>query len=190
MKLIIGLGNPGKKYEQTWHNVGFMVIDQLQANKPDEFSKFKKSAKFKSEVSEGNGPEEKIILAKPQTFMNNSGQAIKSLVNFYKIKPQDLWVIHDDIDLPLGKIRISQNSSAAGHKGVQSIINELSTQGFIRFRLGIQLVNPSKLPTEIYVLQKIGRSDRIIINESIKTVLAAIELALVQGVTEAMNEFN
>ena len=88
MKLIIGLGNPGKKYEETWHNVGFIIIDQLQKNKSDEFLKFKTSKKYKSEFVEGTNPTEKIILAKPQTFMNKSGQAAKALVNFYKIKPQ------------------------------------------------------------------------------------------------------
>lgn len=190
MKLIIGLGNPGKKYDQTWHNVGFLTIDQIQVNKPEEFLKLKNSRKHKAEICEGTSPEEKIILIKPQTFMNNSGQAVKSLARFYKIKPHDLWVIHDDIDLPLGKIRISQNSSAAGHKGVQSIIEELGTQEFIRFRIGIQPTTPIKVTTEKYVLQKIDKAGKVIIDEVMGKVLAAIEVTLAQGVTEAMNEFN
>lgn len=190
MKLIVGLGNPGKKYEQTWHNVGFMVIDQIQASKPDEFLKFKNSRKHKAEVCDGLNPAEKIILAKPQTFMNNSGQTVRSLAKFYKIKHDDIWVIHDDIDLPLGKIRISQNSSAGGHKGVQSIIDELKTQEFVRFRIGVQPTTPMKIPTEKYVLQKINKDDKVIIDETIETVLGAIEVTLAEGVTEAMNEFN
>ncbi|MFA6254998.1 MAG: aminoacyl-tRNA hydrolase [Patescibacteria group bacterium] len=190
MKLIVGLGNPGKKYETTWHNVGFLVIDLLKTKQAGEFLSCNKSKKFKAEICENNSPEEKIILAKPQTFMNNSGQAVKAIGRFYKIKPENLWVIHDDIDLPLGKIRISQNASAAGHKGVQSIIDEVGTQEFIRFRLGIQPITPLKMPTEKYVLQKIDSESKVIIDEVIEKVLAALEIALAQGVTEAMNEFN
>jgi PTH1 family peptidyl-tRNA hydrolase len=190
MKLIIGLGNPGKKYEPTWHNVGFIVIDEIQAKDPDEFLKFKKSKKYKAEVCEGTAPEEKIILAKPQTFMNKSGDSIKSLVNFYKIKSQDLWIIHDDVDLPIGKIRISQNSSAAGHKGIQSIIDEIGTQEFVRFRLGIQPIKPMRVSTEKYVLQKINKESKVIIDEMIQKVITAIEVSLAEGVSEAMNQFN
>ena len=190
MKLIIGLGNPGKKYEETWHNLGFLVIDQLEAKSAGEFLKCKNSKKHQAQIYENNSPEEKIILAKPQIFMNNSGQAVKSLVSFYKIKPRDLWVIHDDIDLPLGKIRISRNSSAAGHKGIQSIINELGSQEFVRFRIGVQPTTPMKVPTEKYVLQKINRADKMIIDKTTKTVLTAIEVTLAEGITEAMNEFN
>jgi len=186
MKLIIGLGNPGKKYEQTWHNVGFLAVEKIKKDK--EFPEFKDSKKFKAEICEETEIKEKIILAKPTTFMNNSGQAAKALIKFYKIEPQDLWVVHDDIDLPIGKIRISQNASAAGHKGVQSIIEELGTQGFVRFRIGIQPENPGRVPTEKYVLQKIDEADKI--NQSLNNTATAIDLALMNGVSEAMNEFN
>ncbi|MFA6215811.1 MAG: aminoacyl-tRNA hydrolase [Patescibacteria group bacterium] len=190
MKLIVGLGNPGKKYAQTWHNLGFLVIDQIQNSKPDEFLKFKNSDKFKAEICEGNGAGEKIILAKPQTFMNQSGETVRAMANFYKIKPDDLWVINDDIDLPLGKLRISHNASAAGHKGVQSIIDEIGSQKFVRFRLGINQIPPVTLPTEKYVLQKIDEKSMVLINETIKEILAAIEIGLASGIPEAMNEFN
>jgi len=189
MKLIVGLGNPGKKYQETWHNIGFMAVSQYQASQAGDNLEFKNNKKFKAEVCE-TGAEEKIILAKPQTFMNNSGQAIKKIVNFYKINPQDLWLIHDDIDLPLGKIRISHNSSAAGHKGIQSTIDELGTQEFVRFRIGIKPATPTKVPTEKYVLQKIAKADKVIVAEAIRMVLAAMEVSLAQGLTEAMNEFN
>ncbi|MAF14248.1 MAG: aminoacyl-tRNA hydrolase [Parcubacteria group bacterium] len=189
MKLIVGLGNPGKKYQQTWHNVGFLIVDQIQQKKPETFLKFKKSAKHKAEICEG-GILEKIILTKPQTFMNNSGQAVKSLLNFYKIKSPDLWVIHDDIDLPIGKIRISQNSSAAGHNGIKSIINELGTKEFVRFRIGIQPLTPMKVPTDKYVLQKINKTDKVKVDEVVQKTIAAIDLALDQGISETMNEFN
>jgi len=190
MKLLVGLGNPGKKYQATWHNVGFMVVDLLKDKEFDQSSKFKNSTKFKAEICEGEILGEKIILTKPKTFMNNSGQAVSALVNFYKIKPEDLWLIHDDIDLPLAKIRISQNSSAAGHKGVQSVIDNLGLQNFVRFRIGIRSEKPLKIPTEKYVLQKIDKPGKIVINQTIEKILTAIEVTLDQGVTEAMNQFN
>jgi PTH1 family peptidyl-tRNA hydrolase len=190
MKLIVGLGNPGKKYDQTWHNLGFLAIDEIQKKEPEAFCQFKASKKFNAEVCESQNDLERIVLAKPQTFMNDSGQSVKSLLNFYKIKSQDLWVIHDDIDLPSGKIRISHNSASAGHKGVQSIIAQLGTKDFIRFRLGIQKEPPAKIPSEKYVLQKIDGQSKIIIEEMMQKMLSAIEVALVQGIPEAMNEFN
>lgn len=201
MKLIIGLGNPGKKYEQTWHNLGFLAIDALIAAKPEMFLKCEKSAKFKAAVclpdgvrgtkaGEGSDLEEKVILAKPQTFMNKSGQSAKAIMSFYKIKPQNLWVVHDDIDLELGSLKISRNSSAAGHKGVQSIIDEINSREFVRFRLGIKPRHESRIPAQDQVLRKIGKDDKMIIDETIKEAAAAFSLALMAGVTEAMNEFN
>jgi PTH1 family peptidyl-tRNA hydrolase len=190
MKLIVGLGNPGKEYEQTWHNVGFMVLDQFSQKEAGRFLACKNGKKFKSELCEDNNEVEKIILAKPQTFMNESGQSVKLLANFYKIKTGDIWIIHDDIDLPLGEIRISHNASAAGHKGVQSIIDRLASQEFARFRLGIKPNGPQLLPTEKYVLQKISQKDKIILDQVIIRILSALEIALTDGISEAMNEFN
>ena len=187
MKLIIGLGNPGTQYQDTWHNVGFLAIDQyLKINGADSKSK----KKFESEFFEIANPGEKLILAKPQTFMNNSGLAVAALANFYKIKPQDIWVIHDDIDLTLGKIRISHDASAGGHKGVQSIIDKLSSQKFIRFRIGIRPPTELKIATEDYVLQKINKDARVIIEEKLEEVVGAIEVGLMDGIAAAMNEFN
>ncbi len=188
MQIIVGLGNPGKEYAQTWHNVGWLALDEFK--KTREFSDFVNNKKFKAEIAEEKQPGEKIILVKPQTFMNNSGQSIKTIFNFYKIKPESLWIIHDDIDLPLGKIRISHDASAAGHKGVQSIIDQLGTQEFIRFRIGIKSEDKQNIPTEDYVLQKINPNDKNIVDESIQKIISAIELTILQGVTEAMNEFN
>lgn len=190
MKLIIALGNPGKKYESTWHNVGFMAIDKLKFSPDDAFLNFKCSKKFNSEICESAYIEEKIILAKPTTFMNKSGLAVKALSTFYKIKPEDIWVIHDDLDLPLGQIRISHNASAGGHKGVQSIIDEIGTKNFGRFRVGIKKEMPTKLAAEKFVLQKIDDQSKLIVDQTIKEVIAAIEVALTQGLTEAMNDFN
>jgi len=116
MKLIVGLGNPGKKYEKTRHNIGFRVVDEI----------------IKSQ---------KVLLLKPQTYMNESGKAVKSLTTKYKLQTTDIVVVHDDVDLPFGTIRLSKDSSSAGHKGVQSIIDELETKDFTRIRIGI---NPTK----------------------------------------------
>lgn len=190
MKLIVGLGNPGIEYQNTWHNLGFIVVDHIKEKyaKPD--SNFKTHKKFKAEVCEAISAEEKIILAKPTTFMNNSGQAVKVLASFYKIEPADIWVIHDEVDLPLGKIRISHNASAGGHKGVQSIIDEIGSQAFVRFRVGIRPNEPTKIPTEKYVLQKIDETSKLTLEENLQTVLSAIEVGLATGIAEAMNEFN
>ncbi len=190
MKLIVGLGNYGKKYEDTWHNAGFVAIDEFFRQQTGDFKPWKNSAKFKAEISEGARVEEKMILAKPQTYMNNSGQAVKALAYFYKVDPADIWIIHDDIDLPLGTLRISHNASAAGHRGVQSIIDELGGQHFVRFRLGIRPAADQPIPTEAYVLQKMDKEGKLILAEAIKEALAAIELSLLAGVSQAMNEFN
>jgi len=190
MKLIIGLGNPGKKYESTWHNVGFIILDNLKGSRPDDYLNCKNSTKFQAEICDGEIGEEKIILAKPQTFMNKSGIAVKTLANFYKIDSSDIWIIHDDIDLPLGNLRISQNATAAGHKGVQSIIDELGTQNFVRFRIGIKQDNESKIPTEDYVLQKISAEGKVILDDIGQKIVSAFELALMEGISAAMNEFN
>ena len=136
MLLIIGLGNPGKEYENTRHNIGFKIVDSF-AEKND-FPAFQESSKHQSLISEKTIHNKKVILLKPQTFMNLSGKAVKSVTNFYKLNPtKDIIVIGDDADLKIGKINIQSGKSSAGHKGVQSIINELGTKEFIRMRIGI-----------------------------------------------------
>ncbi|MDO8658087.1 MAG: aminoacyl-tRNA hydrolase [Candidatus Levybacteria bacterium] len=142
MKLIVGLGNPGKKYEDTRHNLGFMVVDELvQSFLRSRISlretKFKIEEKFKAEILELKYSNEKIIISKPLTYMNNSGMAISLLVNFYKINSEDIWIIHDDVDLLLGSMKIRFGGASAGHKGVESIIKNLGTDKFWRFRIGI-----------------------------------------------------
>lgn len=135
MILIIGLGNPGKKFKNTRHNIGFSVLDYFK--KTREFSNWKKSKKFQAKISQGKIGRHKIILAKPQTFMNNSGKSVKTLTTYYKLQTTNLFVVHDDLDIALGKIKISKSRGAAGHNGVQSIINEIGSKNFIRFRIGI-----------------------------------------------------
>jgi len=224
MILIVGLGNPGRKFKKTRHNAGFRVIDELRSSlalrsaraidefrKENNFPKFKSSKKFESLTSKGslnpvrdhktkektqreqisNGVNrKKVILAKPQTFMNNSGQAVKKIINNYQLTIDNLFVIHDDIDLPLGKIRISKARGAAGHKGVQSIINELGTKDFVRFRIGIlpKWGKPKKV--EKFVLKKFTKKEEKIVKESIKKTVKIIEITLRQGIEKATQKFN
>lgn len=154
MKLIVGLGNPGKKYQNTRHNAGFMALDFL-LNDGDGFMLARPSHEFKSEMFTLDQNENKIILLKPQTYMNDSGQALLTITNFYKLDiTKDLLVIHDDVDLPFGSIRSTQSSSAAGHNGVKSIIENLNTQDFHRIRVGVETrESKAVLPTDAFVLQ-------------------------------------
>lgn len=188
MKLIIGLGNPGSKYESTWHNIGFLAVDQLQKN---GFNKWKSNTKHKVNGAEGIIAEKKVILIKPLTYMNNSGQAALMVANFYKIKIKDIIVIHDELDLPLGKIRISTNSSAAGHNGIKSIIQHLGSQNFIRVRIGVKPAQELKMPADKYVLKKIGLKDRITIKRIITGQIPnLIETIITAGAGKAQNQFN
>ena len=143
-KLIVGLGNPGEKYKMTRHNLGFRVVDKISEN--FNLPKMKCEAKFNSEISECRINNEKILFANPQTFMNESGQAVNQIRHFYKIKPENIWIIYDDMDLPLGKLKISFNKNSGGHKGVQSIIDCLGRKDFFRFRIGTK--TNSKLKTQ------------------------------------------
>jgi len=154
MILIIGLGNPGTKYKNTPHNLGFEIVNLIK--KEGSFSVWKNKAKLKAKISQGEINNQKIILAKPQTFMNSSGQAVSHLIKFYKIPLKNLWVIHDDLDMELGKIRIKKDSKSAGHKGVQSIIDELGTKNFNRLKIGIG-PKPIKINSKKFVLQKLPK---------------------------------
>jgi len=152
MILIAGLGNPKRKYKKTRHNIGFRVIDSFK--KENNFPKFK--IEFNSELSKkGN-----IILLKPQTFMNNSGTAIKQTVSFYKIPIENIIIVHDDLDIPLGEVKMSENKGSAGHNGVQSIIDHLKTNQFKRLRIGIQ-PETSIENKKNFVLKKFSKQENI-----------------------------
>ena len=175
MIIIVGLGNPGKRYKNTRHNIGFQVVDEFA--KENDFPEFRLSKKSNALVSE----KENIVLVKPQTFMNESGKAVKALLK--NTTRTVLVVIHDDIDLPLGKIRISKNRGSAGHKGVESIIKEIGTKDFTRFRIGI---NPAFAKAsagkpknvEKYVLQKFNKEEEKIIEQVIKEITTEIKKKL------------
>jgi len=188
-KLIVGLGNPGPDYQNTRHNIGFQIIDQISADLLLKLPKLEK--KFKAEVSANTFGEQKVILVKPQTFMNESGMAVKKIKTFYKIKPQDIIIIHDDIDLPIGVIRISQETSSGGNKGVESIIKELKTKNFIRIRIGIANDLRKKIPAEKFVLQNFSQEDEIAL-ESIKDQAAQAVKMLIENepLVKIQNQFN
>jgi len=146
MKLIVGLGNPGKKYEKTRHNVGFIILDGLRdAWQTYGFSDWELSKKFNAQICGGTVGNQKIILAKPMTFMNNSGQAAALIAHYYKLAPADIIVAHDDKDIKLGDMKIQTNRGAAGHNGVRSVIEHIGSQNFTRVRVGIGSPNEKKM---------------------------------------------
>jgi len=194
MFLIVGLGNPGEKYKNTRHNVGFMTIDNLQLT-IDKFSDWKNIKKLQAVISKGEINGQKVLLAKPRTFMNFSGQAVKKLVSNVKCQMSNVLVIHDDIDLPLGKIKIVKNRGAGGHKGVESIIKILETKNFIRFRIGVWPKSLITQPTnhkivEKFVLQKFNKGEEKMVKEVIKKTIEAIEVAIKDRVEKAMDKYN
>jgi peptidyl-tRNA hydrolase, PTH1 family len=151
MKLIIGLGNPGNKYERTRHNAGFLAIDHYLKDKQP----ISCQSKFQAQICELHFGETKVLFIKPQTFMNNSGQAAQEICQFYKVDPnQDVLIIHDEIDLPFGSIRAATDSSPAGHNGVKDVFEKLGTQSIRRIRLGVESrESRHDLPTDVFVLQ-------------------------------------
>ncbi|MDD3386556.1 MAG: aminoacyl-tRNA hydrolase [Candidatus Pacebacteria bacterium] len=165
MKLIVGLGNYGSEYQKTRHNYGFMVIDAFAQR--NDFPDFKPS--LLSLISIKNN----IILAKPQTYMNNSGSAVKAIMDYYKIKLEDILVIHDDIDIVLGKIKEDKDRGSAGHNGVKSIINSIGSKDFKRLRMGINS-NFENKPLENIVLEKFTKDEEIIVSEAIEESIEII----------------
>ena len=202
MKLIIGLGNPGEKHQKTRHNLGFMVVDSLFKDYATPKDTFRPEKKFQAEIAEiiwqpKKGKSEKVILAKPITFMNGSGQAVSLIAKFYKIDISDVWVIHDEIDLPLGAMKIRLGGSSAGHKGVESIMESLKSEKFWRFRVGIgkqtlkeKLLGKRLKKIDNFVLGEFGESEKGKLREVIKRGVNAAEEALENGMEKAMNRFN
>jgi PTH1 family peptidyl-tRNA hydrolase len=195
MKLIVGLGNPGEKYENTRHNFGFWVVDHLLKDiSSASASVWSNEDKVKSEIAKVDG----AILAKPKTFMNNSGMAVSLLASYYKIEPDDVWIVYDELDLPVGSMKIRFGGAAAGHHGVESIIEKLGTDKFWRFRLGIGTSHSKEHPigrqkihdAEDYVLGSFHSGDQGKIKDLIKHASKALQMALDKGMDEAMNRFN
>src|SRR4030042_7147554 len=203
MKLIVGLGNPGEKYETTRHNLGFAILDRLLNDvKSVGQSKWEDNPKLKSEIFildwQGKREEgEKIILAKPKTYMNNSGMALSLISSFYKINTSDIWIVHDELDLPLGAMKIRFGGSGAGHHGVDSIIKALGTDKFWRFRMGIGISkNHEKTArhkfknTADFVLDRFTTHDTRTVKHLVKRGVDSLKTALEKDIHAAMNRFN
>jgi PTH1 family peptidyl-tRNA hydrolase len=183
--LIAGLGNPGSKYDNTRHNVGFDAIDYLSAKLNVKLSRIG----FKGVYGEGEIDGTRTILLKPQTFMNLSGESIREIVAWYKIPVEKVLVIYDDIDLEPGKIRVRPKGSSGTHNGMKSIIYQLQSDGFPRIRIGIGRA-PEKWDLADYVLSKFSKEDREVINGSIEKAVDAAVTIVGKGVEKAMNSFN
>lgn len=162
MKLIVGLGNPGKRYEKTRHNVGFMVLDALHKElERYDISSWELSKKFNAQISGCNIQGEKVLLVKPMTFMNHSGQSVGLIAHYYKILPEDVIVVHDEKDIGLGEIKVQDNRGHAGHNGIRSIIEHLGTKDFTRYRIGIAAKQERRMrDTGKFVLSKFGLFER------------------------------
>lgn len=203
MKLIVGLGNPGEKYASTRHNCGFMVADQLLKNFAKVGVDWSTNPKLKADVAlftvhSTTEEEEKIILAKPTTFMNNSGLAVRLLMDFYKVQPEDIWVVYDELDLPLGHLKIRNGGAAAGHHGVESVMEHVGTDKFWRFRLGIGTSHDKEHPisrqdirdAKEYVLDSFHGGEQGKARDLIKHGAQSVEVAIEKGIEVAMNRFN
>src|SRR3989344_1894513 len=189
--LIIGLGNPGDKYIGVRHNLGFMVLDAWV--KKMALGEWSMEEKFKAEIIKQGD----LIFAKPLTFMNNSGLAVSALVNYFKINPEDVIIVYDELDLPLGKIKVRAGGAAAGHHGVESIIESLGTDKFIRVRLGIGNLKTknsehhgSSMSAEKYVLEPFTHSEGSQVKHMIKQALRALDELLEKGLEYTQNQFN
>lgn len=186
MILIVGLGNPGEKYKDTRHNVGFMVVDHLLKKLTSvEKSVWEENKKFNSLIAKVEGD---IIFAKPVSYMNASGGVVAKLMNFYKIDPLGLYLIHDDVDLPLGKIKISIDRGSAGHKGVESIMEVLGSKNFVRIRVGVG--KDRRISTDKFVLKPFMFWEKGKLSHAVKKGAEAVETILKEGAEKAAGEYN
>lgn len=183
--LIIGLGNPGPEYRHNRHNIGFLVLDRLVERWGSSFS----SVSFKALTTDLRRQGLKIMLAKPQTYMNQSGQSVRSLVNFYKLDLSDILVVYDDVDLPFGSLRLKPSGGAAGQKGMQSIIRALGTRNFARLRVGIGRP-PGRMSVSSYVLQDFDSREQEELEFILEEAVEAVESWLDEGIQQAMTTVN
>jgi PTH1 family peptidyl-tRNA hydrolase len=187
---IVGLGNPGKEYQKSPHNLGFEVIDKLA--RKWGLKNFQESRDKKYLFIQGKFGKKQVILVKPLTYMNNSGKAIRSLIKNLKAKKENVWLIHDEIDLPTGKIKIVVNKSSAGHKGVESVIKALKSKNFTRFRIGSCPFRKKLLIKDVkkFLLSPYSPSKWKEANKGVRKAVKAIELALEKNLATAMTKFN
>ena len=183
--LIAGLGNPGRKFEHNRHNVGFMLLNRLSLKFGENFGQVESKALVAKTIVQG----ERVILIKPQTYMNNSGAAVNSLVNFYKIPLANLLVAYDDVDLPLGTLRLRPSGGSAGQKGMQSIIERMGTDQFPRLRIGTGRP-PGRMEAADYVLEDFPNRDADLLSETLDRGVEAVLTYLKDGLDRAMNLYN
>lgn len=184
MFIIVGLGNPGKKYDLTRHNVGFETIDRLSEKHQIQVNKMK----YKALIGEGVIGGERVMLVKPQTYMNLSGETVQSICHYYQLPMENLIVIYDDVDTDFAKLRIRKKGSSGTHNGMRNIIYLIQKDDFPRIRIGIG--KSSTLALKDYVLQKFKKDEMIEMNETIEKAAKAVETIIVDGVEIAMNRFN
>jgi PTH1 family peptidyl-tRNA hydrolase len=183
--IIVGLGNPGRKFEYNRHNVGFMLLNRLSLKLSDSFGKVEAKALISKTTYQG----ERVVLVKPQTYMNNSGTSVSSLVRFYQVPLENLLVVYDDVDLPLGTMRLRPLGGSAGQKGMQSIIERLGTDEFPRLRIGTGRP-PGRMDAADYVLQDFPDQDADLLNETLDRAAEAVLTFIHDGLDKAMNLFN
>ncbi len=186
MYLIAGLGNPGTQYEMTRHNIGFEVIDYMAS----EYNTSVKKLKFKGLYGETSIGGEKVILLKPQTYMNLSGESIREFASFFKIPVENIIVISDDINLEAGRLRIRKKGSAGGHNGLKSIIYQLNSEEFPRIRVGVDGSLREKMELADFVLARFGKDEIPVLEDAIKRAKKAAEEIILRGSDSAMNKYN
>ena len=184
--LVVFLGNPGLKYENTRHNAGFMTADALAKDKSVSINR----SRYKSLTAECNIGDEKVLLMKPQTFMNLSGEAVAEAAKFYKIPPEHVLVVSDDVTLPIGKLRIRQKGSAGGHNGLKSIIGLLGTDNFPRIKVGVGAPPHPDYDMADWVLSAFKNQDAVDMDASVKRAAQAVESYITKGPEKTMNLFN
>ncbi len=183
-RLIVGLGNPGIKYALNRHNIGFLLLDQFADKHQFSFAR----RRFNALLAEGSGDGSRLLLAKPQTYMNLSGDAVGKLVSFYRIPIHDIIVCYDDLDLPLGRLRLRARGSAGGHHGMESIIAALGSDDFARLRIGIG--RPASREDISHVLGNLTPEEERTLDETLGRAVEALDLWLSEGIEKAMNQYN
>lgn len=183
--LIVGLGNPGSDYRHNRHNVGFMVVDALAEKAAIPLRRIE----FRAVVGKGKLDDRRLILAKPQTYMNDSGQAVAPLINFYKVPVENLLVIHDDLDLPFGTLRLRPSGGTGGQRGMESIVDKLWTRDFARLRVGIGRP-PGRMDPRDYVLHDFDDGQKERLPEIMDAAVSAVRMFIMDGIEKAMNTFN
>lgn len=190
-RLIVGLGNPGPKYDRTRHNIGFEVVDALAKSLPGV--SLASNKRFQGDAGEFRSAGERTVLLKPSTYMNKSGQSVRAVLDWYKLTPAEVLIVYDDMDLPTGKLRMRLSGGAGGHNGMKSIISHLGTKAFPRLRVGVGSADKSGDPNGAVISHVLGRfspEERKIVDAVIPMAVDAIDLSLRKGVERAMNLYN